>query len=55
MEIKQYQVKYWGDGGEVIFRGFDTMKQAQDFYDSLGGKAEIQKYNDYLRCYESAV
>ena len=55
MKFKQYQVKYWGDGGEVIFRGFDAMKQAQDFYDSLDGKAEIQKYNDYLRCYESTV
>lgn len=55
MDHKKYRVKFRGDDGEVIFRGFDAMKQAQNLYDSLDGKAEIQKYNDYLRCYESTV
>jgi len=55
--MKEYRVRFFhGDrDGEEDFMEFDPIEQAQHFYDSLDGKAEIQKYNDYLRCYESTV
>ncbi|WP_276950622.1 hypothetical protein [Acetatifactor muris] len=55
MEHKQYRVKFQDDGGKVIFREFDTMEQAQDLYNSLDEKAEIQKFNEDLGHYEIVV
>lgn len=55
MDHKKYRVKFRGDDGEVIFRGFDAMKQAQNLYDSLDEKAEIQKFNEDLGHYEIVV
>lgn len=55
MEHKQYRVKFQDDDGKVIFREFDTMEQAQDFYNSLDEKAEIQKFNEDQSRYEIVV
>lgn len=55
MEHKQYRVKFQDDDGKVIFREFDTMEQAQDLYNSLYGKAEIQKFSEDLDRYEIVV
>ncbi|MCI9191762.1 MAG: hypothetical protein HFH84_19715 [Lachnospiraceae bacterium] len=52
--MKEYRVKYWredGDGREEYME-FETMDQAQAFYDSLNGKAEIQKYVEEIHDYE---
>ena len=37
------------------YMGFNTMEQAKEFYDSLGGKAEIQKYIEERHEYEGIV
>ena len=53
--MKEYRVKYWredGDGREEYME-FETMDQAQAFYDSLDGKAEIQKYVEEIHDYEA--
>ncbi len=41
--MKEYRVKYWleDQDGREDYMEFDTMDQAQVFYDSLDGKAEI--------------
>ena len=55
--MKEYRVRFWhqeGDGREDYLE-LETMEQAQDFYDSLDGKAEIQKYVDRLPAYETIV
>lgn len=55
--MKEYRVKYWhrdGDGREDYME-FDTMDQAQVFYDSLDGRAEIQRYVEEIHDYEVAV
>ena len=55
--MKEYRVKYWredGDGREEYME-FETMDQAQAFYDSLDGRAEIQRYVEEIHDYEVAV
>lgn len=55
--MKEYRVKYWhrdGDGREEYME-FDTMDQAQVFYDSLDGNGEIQRYSEELHAYETIV
>ncbi len=55
--MKEFRVRFWHqdeDGREEVVE-FDTQEQAQDFYDSLDGKAEIQKYVDRLHTYETIV
>ena len=55
--MKIYRVRYWledQDGREEHME-FDTMGQAQAFYDSLGGKAEIQEYIEERHGYEAVV
>lgn len=55
--MKEYRVRFWhqeGDGREDYLE-LETMEQAKSFYDSLDGKAEIQKYVDRLHAYETIV
>lgn len=55
MEHKQYRVKFQDDDGKAIFLEFDTIKQAQNLYINLDGKAEIQKFSEDLDRYEIVV
>lgn len=55
--MKEYRVKYWRedeDGGAGYIE-FDTQEEAQAFYDSLDGKAEIQRYVEAIHTYETTV
>lgn len=54
---KRYRVRFWledQDGREEHME-FGTMAQAQAFYDSRGGKAEIQEYIEERHRYEAVV
>lgn len=55
--MKEYRVKYWleDQDGREDYMEFDTMDQAQVFYDSLDGKAEIQRYVEAIHDYEAVV
>jgi hypothetical protein len=50
--MKEFRVMYWGPDSGDEFMEFDTMEQAQEFYDSLNGVATIQRYfaefHDYV-------
>ena len=55
--VKGYRVKYWngdGDGGEDYME-FDREDQAMGFYNSLDGKAEVQRYIGERHEYEAFV
>lgn len=56
-KMKEYRVKYWreDEDGRQDSVEFDTREEAQAFYDSLDGRAEIQKYVDRLHAYEAIV
>ena len=51
--MKEYKVKFWNEDGSEDYLEFETLGQAQGFYDSLDGKAEIQRYVDRLHAYEA--
>lgn len=54
---KRYRVRFWledQDGREEHME-FGTMAQAQAFYDSRGGKAEIQEYIEERHRYEAVA
>lgn len=53
--MKEYRVRFWGQDGADEYMEFDTMEQAQEFYDSLNGMAEIQKYIELTHTYEAVV
>lgn len=55
--MKEYRVRFWhpDEDGREEFLELETMEQAQGFYDSREGKAEIQKYVDRLHAYETIV
>ena len=56
-KMKPYRVKYWHpneDGGEE-FVEFEPWEVAKIFYDSLGGRAEIQRYVEEIHDYEVVV
>lgn len=55
--MKEYRVKYWqeDEDGRVGYMDFETREGAQNFYDSLGGRAEIQKYIEGSHRYETIV
>ena len=55
--MKEYRVKYWqeDEDGREEFMGCDIYEEAQNFYDSLGGRAEIQKYIEGSHRYETIV
>ena len=42
--MNEYRVRYWREDGSEDYMAFNTMEQVKEFYDSLDGKAEIQKY-----------
>lgn len=54
--MKEYRVRFWhqNDGREDYLE-FDTPEEAQAFYDSLDGKAEIQRYVEEIHDYEAVV
>lgn len=55
--MKEYRVRYWPEGqdGRTEYMEFDTREQAQEFYDSLDGMAEIQRYVEEIHDYEAVV
>lgn len=55
--MREYRVKYWhqDEDGRDEYMEFETMEQAQAFYDSLGGRAEIQRYVEEIHDYEVVV
>lgn len=55
--MKEYRVRYWlqDQDGREEYMEFDTMEEAQDFYDSQNGLAEIQKYDAERHCYEDVL
>ncbi len=55
--MKEYRVKYWleDQDGREEYMEFGSVEQAQAFYDSLDGKAEIQKYVEEIHDYEVVV
>ena len=53
--MDRYRVKYWCEDGAECHIGFDSLEQAQGFYDSLEGLAEIQQYNEEWHKYEALV
>lgn len=55
--MREFRVKYWHENydGREDYMEFDTMEEAQAFYDSLGGRAEIEKYNEERHYYETVV
>lgn len=55
--MAKFRVKYWleDQDGRTEFQEFETMEQAQVFYDSLDGKAEIQRYVEAIHGYEAVV
>lgn len=56
-KMKPYRVKYWhlDEDGREEYMEFDSLEQAQAFYDSLDGRAEIQKYVAENHNYEVVV
>lgn len=55
MPITNYRVRYWLEDGSEDYIGARTMRSAQEFYYSLDGRAEIQKFNDSTYDYETVV
>lgn len=53
--MKEYRVRFWREDGSGDFLEFDSMEQAQVFYNSVSGQAEIQQYVDRLHAYETIV
>lgn len=53
--MNEYRVRYWREDGSEDYMGFNTMEQAQEFYDSLNGMAEIQKYIEERHEYVGVV
>lgn len=55
--MKKYRVRFWhqDQDGREDFLECDTMEQAQQFYDSLDGMAEIQQYVEEAHVYEAVV
>ena len=55
--MKEYRVKYWhqDEDGREEFMECDTREEAQEFYDSLDGRAEIQRYVEEIHNYEVVV
>ena len=53
--MDEYRVRYWELDGNEKYIGFRTIKQAQLFYDSVNGMAEIQKYVEERHEYEDVM
>lgn len=52
--MKEYRAKFVGENGQECHREFDTMEQAQDFYDSHI-ETVIQKFNPAAGTWEDVV
>ncbi len=52
MPAKAYRVRYFAKCGAVRYQKFDSLEEAQAFYDSLNGVAEIQRRVDGSDQYE---
>lgn len=55
--MKPFRVRFWhqDEDGREEYMEFDSFSQAQRFYCSLDGQAEIQKYIEERHCYETVV
>ena len=53
--MDEYRVRYWNEDRSEDYMGFNTMEQAQKFYDDLDGMAEIQKYEETIHAYVDVV
>ena len=53
--MKEYRVRLWREDGSGDFLEFDSMEQAQVFYNSVSGQAEIQRYVEEIHDYEVVV
>ena len=53
--MKEYRVRFWREDGSGDFLEFDSMEQAQVFYNSVSGQAEIQRYVEEIHDYEVVV
>lgn len=55
--VDRYRVRYWhlDEDGREEFVGFGSMEQAQEFYRSMDGLAEIHQYNEDRHCYEAII
>ncbi|MCI9095504.1 MAG: hypothetical protein HFI95_04720 [Lachnospiraceae bacterium] len=52
--MKEYRASFTGQDGKTCYKYFDTMEQAQEFYDSRT-ETVIQKLNPETGEYEDAV
>ena len=53
--MKEYRVRFWREDWSGDFLEFDSMEQAQVFYNSVSGQAEIQRYVEEIHDYEVVV
>ena len=55
--VKEYRVKFWrsDEDGREDYLEFDSEDQAMEFYNSLDGKAEVQRYVEGRHEYEAFV
>lgn len=55
--MKPYRVRFFPEdqNGREEYMEFDTMEQAMELYDSLGGQAEIQMHDGERGCYEAVL
>lgn len=55
--MDRYRVRYWhlDEDGREDYMGFDSMEQAQGFYRSLDGVAEVQQYDEKRHRYETIL
>lgn len=55
--VKEYRVKFWrsDEDGKEDYLEFDREDQAMEFYNSLDGKAEVQRYVEERHEYEAVV
>ena len=56
-DMKEYRVRFWhqDEDGRQDSMEFGTREEAQAFYNSVSGQAEIQQYVDRLHAYEMVV
>lgn len=53
--MKEYRVRFWREDGSEDFLEFDSMEQAQAFYDGRDSVAEVQRYIEGRHTYETIV
>lgn len=55
--MMEYRVRFWhkDQDGREEYMEFESMEQAQEFYDGQDGRAEIQKYVEERDAYEAVV